>query len=91
MCSELEITLINSEDVLENNFMNILTGTNISTSLLPPASEFLKKGLSGKYISVFTCPNGQADFMKTQHISFIVNGRNTQEYAKLQRKCLSNL
>ena len=36
-------------------------GTDISTRPLALASEFLKKGLSGKYISRFTCPNGQAD------------------------------
>ena len=30
-------------------------GFDISTSPLAPASEFLKKGLSGKYILVFTC------------------------------------
>ena len=45
---------------------------------------FLKKGLSGKYTSVFTCPNGQADFPKTmyiKHISLIVNDLNTQKYA----------
>ena len=42
-------------------------GTNISTSPLAPASDFLKKGLSGKYILVFTCPN--------------VNVPNTQRYA----------
>ena len=28
------------------------------TSPLAPASEFWKKGLSGKYILVFTCPYG---------------------------------
>ena len=43
------------------------TGFNISTSPLAPASEFLKKRLSGKYILVFTCPNGQADFLSTTH------------------------
>ena len=44
-----------------------LSGTDISTSTLAPASEFLKKGLLGKYILVFTCPNGQADFLNTKH------------------------
>ena len=43
-------------------------GTDISTSPLAPASEFLKKGLSGKYILVLTCPNGQADFTSIKHI-----------------------
>ena len=42
-------------------------GNNISTFPLAPTSEFLKKGLSGKYITVFTCPNGQVDFLKTKH------------------------
>ena len=42
-------------------------GFDISTSLLALASEFLKKGLSGKNILVFTCPNGQADFLSTTH------------------------
>ena len=32
-----------------------------------PASEFLKKGLSGKYILVWTCPDGQADFLIITH------------------------
>ena len=67
------------------------TGTDISTSQLAPASEFLKKGLSGKYTLVFTCPNGQDDFLNTKHI---VNGPNTQKYAnnatKLKRYCFSN-
>ena len=43
------------------------TGFDISTSRLALAGEFLKKGLSGKYILVFTCPNGQADFLSTTH------------------------
>ena len=40
----------------------LCSGTDISTSPLAPASEFLKKGLSDKYILVFTCQNGHADF-----------------------------
>ena len=44
-----------------------LAGFDISTSRLARASEFLKKGLSGKYILVFTCPNRQADFLSTTH------------------------
>ena len=35
--------------------------------MLAPASEFLKKGLSGKCILVCTCPNGQADSLITTH------------------------
>ena len=70
-------------------------GADISTSPLAPASDFLKKVLSGKYILVFTCPNGQGDFLNTIHISFIVNGPSTQKYAnnatKLKRKWFSNL
>ena len=50
---------------------------------------------SGKYILVFICPNRQADFLNTKHISFIVNGSNTQKYAnnatQLKRKWYSNL
>ena len=42
-----------------------LPGTDISTSPLAQASEFLKTGLMGKHISVFTCPNGQGDFLNT--------------------------
>ena len=45
-----------------------VAGFNISTCLLAPVSEFLKKGLSGKYILVSTCQNGQADFLSTTHI-----------------------
>ena len=52
------------------------SGTNISTSPFAPASEFLKNGLSGKYILVYTCLNSQADFLNTQHI---VNGPNIQK------------
>ena len=53
--------------LLINSFLEALihAGTDISTRPLAPASEFLKKGLSGKYILVFTCPNGQADFQNT--------------------------
>ena len=35
--------------------------------------EFLKKWLSGKYILVYTCPNGQADFQSSPHISYVEN------------------
>ena len=48
--------------------VNRATGTDISIS----PSEFLKIGLSGKYILVFICPNGPANFLNTQHIYFIV-------------------
>ena len=58
--------------------INVSTGTDISTSPLAPASEFKKKGLSGKYILVFTCPNWQADILNTKHI---VDGPNTHRYA----------
>ena len=44
------------------------TGSEISTSPLAPASEFLKKWLSGKYILVSTCPNRQADFLSSPYI-----------------------
>ena len=75
--------------------MSHLTGTDISTSPLALTSAFLKKGLLGKYILVFTCQNGQADFLNTKHIFFIVNCQNTQKYAnnstKLKRKWFSNL
>ena len=54
---------------IQNDLINYMfPGTDISTSLLALASEFLKKGLSGKYILVFTCPNRQADFQNTKHI-----------------------
>ena len=45
----------------------VVPGYDISTCPLAPASEILKKGLSGKYILVFTCPHGQADFLSTTH------------------------
>ena len=87
-----KILSCNFRDYLYYNTREI---QNISTSPLAPASEFLKKGLSGKYILVFPCPNGQADFLKTKHISFTVNGPNTQEYSNnsttLKRKWFSNL
>ena len=55
----------------------------ISTCLLAPASEFLKKGLLGKYILVCSCQNRQADFLNTTHF-YIGNGTNTEihTYAK---------
>ena len=61
--------------------MSLCLGINISACSFALASEFLKKGLSGKYILVFTGPNGQADFLNIKHICFIVNGPNTQIYA----------
>ena len=49
-------------------------GTDTSTSPFAPASDFLEKGLSGKYILVFTCPNRQADFLNTIHMYvFLLN------------------
>ena len=38
------------------------------TSPLVPASEYLKKGFSAKYILVCTCPNGQVDFLGSLNI-----------------------
>ena len=67
-----------------------MAGTDISTSPLAPASEFLKKGLSGKYILVFTCPNGKADFLKTKQNYFVLNGPNTQKYANNATKLKRN-
>ena len=71
-------------------YVIFLAGIKISTCLLAQASEFLKKGLSGKYILVFTCLNGQADFLNIKHIFFIINDPNTQKYAnnatQLERK-----
>ena len=70
---ELDLNLGNDE----SQWAVVATsGTDISTSPLAPASKFLKKGLSGKYILVFTCPNGQADSLNTKNISFIVHGPN---------------
>ena len=59
-------------------------------TLLAPASEFLKKGLLGKCILVFTCLNGQADFLNNIHISYIVNDPNTQKYANNATKLKEN-
>ena len=56
------------------------TGTDISISPLAPASEFLKKGLSASAFQFSLAQIGKLIFW-TQHISFIVNGLNTQEYA----------
>ena len=50
---------------MDKGWWHYSSGTDISTGPLTPASEFLKKGLSGKYILVFPCPNGQADL--TEH------------------------
>ena len=61
-----------------------VTGTDLSTSPLAPASEFLKNGLSGKYILVFTCPNGQADFLNTKHI-FIYS--ECPKYPEICKQC----
>ena len=50
--------------------LSLKAGFDISTSLLAPGSEFLKTGLSGKYILVFTGPNGQAAFLSTTHFLY---------------------
>ena len=42
-------------------------GFDINTSPLAPASKFLKKRLSGKFILVSTCLHGQADFLSITH------------------------
>ena len=47
-----------------------IPGLDIRTSPLAPASEFLKKGLSDKYILVCTCLNGQVDFLSTTHFLY---------------------
>ena len=68
---------------LFNSFtIGTYTDTNIlSTCPLTPVSELLKKGLLGKYISVFTYPKGKLIFW-TLNTFFIVIGPNTQKYAK---------
>ena len=78
-------------DSIQNSTIQVkLAGFNISTSPLAPASDFWKKGLSGKYILVFTFPNGQADFLSTTYLVMKKNGTNTQKYTinatKLKRK-----
>ena len=65
--------------------IELYPGTNISTCRLAPASELLKKGLSDKCIILCTCPNVQADFLKTTH-GYIENGIITQKYAGLDAK-----
>ena len=49
-------------------YFHRFSGNDISTRPLAPASEFLKIWPSGKYILVFTCPNGQADFLNIKNI-----------------------
>ena len=65
------------------------SGFDISTRPLAPASEFLKKGISGKYTLVCTCPKGQADFLSTIRYSYsemTKMPRNMQNATKLKRK-----
>ena len=57
----------------------VCTGTNIFACALAPASEFLIKGHSGKYILFCTCPSRQADFLKTTHFH-IENGTNSPKH-----------
>ena len=71
--------------IWENEISNV-PGTDISTSPLAPASEFLKKGLSGKCILVSTCPNGQADFLSAKHIIFYSKWPKYPEICKLCNK-----
>ena len=67
-------------------------GTDISTSLLALASKFLKKGLSGKYILGFTCPNGQADFLNIKHIFLIFKESGFQIFkSMINNTCLSSI
>ena len=65
-------------------------GFDISTSPLAPTSEFLKKGLSGKYILVFTCPNGQADFLSTLHFFYVEKMAQIPKYANNATKFKRN-
>ena len=68
------------------------SGTDISTSPLAPASDFLKKGLSGKSNLVFTCPNGQVDFLNIKHNYLNSKWPKYPEICnKLKRKWFSNL
>ena len=61
--------------------------------MVAPASEFLKKGVLGKYILVFICPNGQADFQKTKDIFSLCMSQMSRYMQTMQRKipkyCLS--
>ena len=44
-----------------------------STWPLALGIEFLKKWFSGKYMFVFTWPNGQADFQSSPHNTYVEN------------------
>ena len=63
-------------------YCRTLTGTDISTCLLAPASEFLKKGFTGKYILVCIYLNGQADFLSSLHIC-----RKWHKYLEICKQC----
>ena len=58
-------------------------GTDISTYPLPQASEFLKKGILGKYILVCTCPNGKL-ISKTVYTCL---HRKWHKYQELCKEC----
>ena len=62
-------TCENKYDYLFDFQLCPISGFDISTCPLAPASEFLKKGLSGKNVLVCTCPNRQTDFLSTTHSS----------------------
>ena len=46
-----------------DDILYLITGTDISTSPLAPASGFAKKGLSGKRASYLTFLTGQVGFL----------------------------
>ena len=48
--------------MLSSDLIMCASGTDISIDRLPRQVNFLKKGLSGKYILVCTCHDGQAVF-----------------------------
>ena len=64
--------------------LRVFTGFDIRTCPLAPASEFLKKWLSGKYILVSTCLDGQADFLNSSHI-FIK--KMCHKYLEICKQC----
>ena len=72
------------------HLMIAYSGFNISTSLLAPASEFLKKWILGKYIFVSTCPNGQADFLSTARYLYRKMTQIPRNRLKMQQNLIEN-
>ena len=72
-CPKPSKTTLHDGQIFCEEFLELsISGSDISTWPLSPASEFLKNWLSGTeanlYILVFNCPAGKADFQSSPYI-----------------------